>query len=479
MRIYFMGIAGAAMGNAALLLRALGHEVSGADANVYPPMSDILAAAGIAYFEGYDAARLARHAPELVVVGNALARGNPEVEWLLETRALPFRSLPAVLAEFVLARRRSIVVAGTHGKTTTTALASHLLRAAGVDPGFLIGGAPQDPPTGTHAGGVDAPFVIEGDEYDSAFFDKRSKFIHYAPHIAVLNNLEFDHADIFRDLADVQRTFSHLLRLVPRNGFVVWNADDENLRALPPAPWTRLVGVSAAGAPDAALRIEDFREGPAGASFRLAWHGRRWASVEWALPGLFNARNAAMAALAAGLVLHPDDPTRLDPAALAGFRPVRRRQQLLFESGRLVLVEDFGHHPTAIRETLRSLRSRFPGRLITAAFEPRSNTARTRVLEGAFTEALAEADAVLLGPVDRAERLAAGERLDTAGIAKTLIGRGREAYACASNDDVFAHLERTITDSSSTPRLVVLFSNGAFGGIIARVAARAAEVTAS
>ncbi|MFM1749514.1 MAG: hypothetical protein RLZZ188_3180, partial [Verrucomicrobiota bacterium] len=207
-----MGVCGTAMGNAALLARAAGHEVLGADAGVYPPMSTVLAAAGVALHEGYDAARLAALAPDLVVVGNAMSRGNPEVEWLLDTRGLAFTSLPAFLHDFILRARRNLVICGTHGKTTTTALTAFLLRAAGRDPGFLIGGVPQDPPTGSHLGAAADPFVIEGDEYDSAFFDKRSKFIHYAPHVAVLNNLEFDHADIFRDVADVQRTFIHLSR---------------------------------------------------------------------------------------------------------------------------------------------------------------------------------------------------------------------------------------------------------------------------
>src|SRR5690606_18604369 len=214
MQIYFMGICGTAMGNAALLARAAGHEVLGADTGVYPPMSTVLTEAGIELHEGYDAARLRRLAPDLVVIGNAMSRGNPEVEWLLDTRELRFVSLPALLHDTVLATRKNIVVCGTHGKTTTTALTAFLLRENGRDPGFLIGGVPLDPPTGNHLGAAADPFVIEGDEYDSAFFDKRSKFIHYAPHVAVLNNLEFDHADIFRDLADVQRTFSHLTRIV-------------------------------------------------------------------------------------------------------------------------------------------------------------------------------------------------------------------------------------------------------------------------
>ncbi|MBP9901120.1 MAG: Mur ligase, partial [Verrucomicrobia bacterium] len=200
MKIYFMGLCGTAMGNAALLARAAGHDVLGADTGVYPPMSTVLAEAGIALHEGYDPQRLAGLAPDLVVIGNAMSRGNPEVEWLLEQRTIRFTSLPALLHDQVLSGRQNLVICGTHGKTTTTSLAAYLLRENGRDPGFLIGGVPVDPPVGNHLGAAADPFVIEGDEYDSAFFDKRSKFIHYAPHIAVLNNLEFDHADIFRDL---------------------------------------------------------------------------------------------------------------------------------------------------------------------------------------------------------------------------------------------------------------------------------------
>lgn len=218
-----MGICGTAMGNAALLLRQAGHEVLGADTGIYPPMSTVLREAGVTIHEGYDPERLRQLAPDLVVIGNAMSRGNPEVEWLLDTRAIPFASLPQLLHDLVLRTRRNIVVAGTHGKTTTTSLAAFLLREAKTDPGWLIGGVPLDPPTGTNLGAAGGPFAIEGDEYDSAFFDKRSKFIHYAPRIAVLNNLEFDHADIFRDLADIQRTFSHLVRIVPRSGYVVMN----------------------------------------------------------------------------------------------------------------------------------------------------------------------------------------------------------------------------------------------------------------
>jgi len=458
-----MGIGGTAMGNAALLFRQAGHDVCGADTGVYPPMSTVLHAAGIAVHEGYDAARLQALAPDQVVIGNAMSRGNPEVEWLLDTRAIPFRSLPALLHDHILAHRSNLVVCGTHGKTTTTALAAFLLREAGADPGWLIGGVPVDPPTGTHLGAPAGPFVIEGDEYDSAFFDKRSKFIHYAPHIAVLNNLEFDHADIFRDLADVQRTFAHLVRIVPRSGCIVMNGDDANLRALGPTPWTSVVRVGVA--PDNDLLIRDFVEGPDGAGFSLVWKGAAWARVEWALPGLFNARNAAMAAAAVGLLLHRADPRRLELGALARFRGVKRRQEMLHGSPGLAVIEDFGHHPTALEETLRSLRARHPGRTLTAVFEPRSNTARTRILQDGFVRALATADEVYLGAVNRVEKLPVAERFDVAAVTQALGAAGVPAWHFQDNRALLAALVQATLPVRGAPRVVVFFSNGSFDGI--------------
>jgi len=492
MKLYFMGICGTAMGNAALLARAAGHEVLGSDLGVYPPMSTVLARAGIAVHAGYDPERLESLAPDLVVIGNAMSRGHPEVEWLLDTRALPFTSLPALLHESVLRHRRNIVVAGTHGKTTTTALTAFLLRENGRDPGYLIGGVPQDPPEGSHLGAPDDPFVIEGDEYDSAFFDKRSKFIHYAPHIAVLNNIEFDHADIFRDLADVQRTFGHFTRIVPRCGFVVMNGDDANLRALGPLPWTRVVRVGLG--PENDLRITGFAEGATGASFVLEWRGEPWAEVHWSLPGLYNARNAAMAACAAGLafgpaphgagarpagsVPNPTDTAAIDPrgialGALARFRGVRRRQEVRVSTAALTVIEDFGHHPTALEETLISLRARFPGARLVAAFEPRSNTARTKVMEAGFARALAKADEVYLGAVNRAEKLAEDERFDAAGVARQLEGQGVRAQWFRANDALYERLVRDTLPPNGPPRVVVFFSNGSFDGIIDRYAAAA------
>jgi UDP-N-acetylmuramate: L-alanyl-gamma-D-glutamyl-meso-diaminopimelate ligase len=469
MRIYFMGICGTAMGQAALLARAAGHEVLGADRGIYPPMSTVLAEAGITVHEGYDPVRLEKLAPDLVVIGNAMTRGHPEIEWLLDTRALPWTSLPALLHDLVLRHRRNIVVAGTHGKTTTTALTAFLLRENGRDPGFLIGGVPQDPPNGSHLGAAADPFVIEGDEYDSAFFDKRSKFIHYAPHIAVLNNLEFDHADIFRDLADVQRAFSHLTRIVPRNGFVVLNGDDANLRALGPLAWTRVVRVGTGEAND--LRITGFTEGAAGAAFQLAWRGQPWAEVRWTLPGIFNARNAAVAACAAALAACPGQPTALRLDALARFRAVRRRQEVRASTPAVTVIEDFGHHPTALAETLGSLRARFPGARLTAAFEPRSNTARTRLLQGGFTRALALADEVYLGAVSRAEALPDNERFDAEAVVQQLETQGVSAQCFASNQALCDRLLAETQPRPDAPRVVVFFSNGSFDGIIDRYAA--------
>ena len=472
MKLYFMGICGTAMGNAALLARAAGHDVLGADAGVYPPMSDVLAAAGIAVLDGYDPVRLARLAPDLVVIGNAMSRGHPEIEWLLDTRALAFTSLPAWLSDFVLTGRKSIVVSGTHGKTTTTALTAFLLRESGRDAGFLIGGVPLDPPVGHHLGQRDQPFVIEGDEYDSAFFDKRSKFIHYQPHVAVFNNLEFDHADIFRDLVDAQRTFSHLMRIVPRNGYLVMNGDDRNLRALGAAPWTNVVTVGVGEEND--VRILGFSEDRDGSRFQLDYRGAGWGDVRWAQPGLFNARNAAMAATAAALAIDPQQPTALSLEPLARFRGVRRRQEALVTTPALTVIEDFGHHPTALAETLTSFRARFRGARLTAVFEPRSNTARTKALQQDFTRALALADEVYIGAVNRADKLTADQRFDADEVLSDLTARGRQARTAATNAELLAMLQKdTLPPDGNLARVVVFFSNGSFDGIIASYAAAA------
>lgn len=460
-----MGICGTAMGNAALLVREQGHEVCGADTGVYPPMSDVLADAGIEVFDGYDVGRLAALKPDRVVVGNAMSRGNLEVEWLLNQSEVSFISLPQLLHDTVLLGRRPVVISGTHGKTTTSTITTFLLDTAGTEPGWLIGGVPRDLPSGAKLGRGEA-FVIEGDEYDTAFFDKRSKFIHYRPQIAVLNNLEFDHADIFRDLEDVQRTFRHFLRIIPSQGCAIVNGDDVNIAALLPAPWTQVVCVGTGETND--LVIANFEDGVDGASFDLIWKGERWTRVNWPMHGLFNARNAAMAALAAAFSCGHESPMLFDLGALARFRGVKRRQDVLHECASWTVLEDFAHHPTAIAGALEGLRAAYPGRELVVSFEPRSNTARTSLFQDAFTKALSAADRVYLGAVHRADSMAAHERLDTDRMVSELSNAGRVAQAFADNEALFEQLK---ADGSTLAGCVfVFFTNGAFDGVPQRTA---------
>ena len=457
------------MGNAALLMRALGHEVSGSDKGIYPPMSDMLLNSGVKIYDGYSAERLSFINPDLVVVGNVVSRGHPEMEWLLESRALDYVSLPELLRTRLLKNRHNIVVAGTHGKTTTSSIAAFLLREQGENPGWLIGGVPRDLPSGSTPGMDGGAFVIEGDEYDTAFFDKRSKFIQYLPEILLLNNLEFDHADIFRDLQDVQRTFSHVIRLVPRNGYIVANGDDENIAPLlENVSWAPILRVGTGENCD--IRILNFRETPEGSEFDLTWCGHDWGHVAWAQSGIFNARNAAMAATACALYTVTDEPEWAFPLdALAKFQGVKRRREILVDTPTLVAIEDFGHHPTALKLTLQALRERYPNRNLIAAFEPRSNTAVRKLLQDAFTDALANADAVLIAPVHHAS--GGAEKMNTAEVAETLRSRGVDARSPETTEQLLTGLEELVERASpDAPVLVVFFSNGAFGGIIKRFA---------
>jgi UDP-N-acetylmuramate: L-alanyl-gamma-D-glutamyl-meso-diaminopimelate ligase len=470
MRVFFIGVCGTAMGNAAVLLKKLGNKVAGSDAGVYPPMSDVLSGAGIDLFEGFEESLMLDWQPDRVVVGNAVSRGNPQVERLLRTREIPFVSLPQLIGEDLIGDRPSLVVAGTHGKTTTTSLTAYALEQVGASPGYLVGGVPLDLVSGNELGGSDSPFVIEGDEYDSAFFDKRSKFIHYRPRILVLNNLEFDHGDIFRDLQDISRSFSHLLRIVPSDGYVLRNGDDPNLLALPDAPWTTTLSVGQGDAND--LRIADFEEDAEGSRFRLLWRGEEIQVVEWSMPGLFNARNLAMAflstVLSQGEEVDIEDP--FAQAALPDFsacQGVKRRQEVLVEQDGRVVLSDFGHHPTAIEGTLQSLRACWPGYRIVACFEPRSNTAVTNVFQDRFSDALSLADEVLLGAVHRAEKIPKDKRIDTRAMINRVEGAGKQGRAFLENRELGDYLE---SQANTQPTLVVFFSNGSFDGVIERFA---------
>ena len=476
MRVFFIGVCGTAMGNAAVLLKKMGHEVAGSDADVYPPMSDVLAEAGIELFEGFSEESLLGWNPDRVVIGNAVSRGNPQVENLLNKRNIPFVSLPQLIGEDLIGNRPSIVVAGTHGKTTTTALTSYCLSKSGLKPGFLIGGVPLDLPAGNELGELSSPFVIEGDEYDSAFFDKRSKFIHYRPRILILNNLEFDHGDIFRDLEDISRSFSHLLRIVPGNGFVLQNGDDPNLLNLSDAPWTQVISIGLDKGND--LRIVNFEENRRGSRFDLVWRNGSTRRVESGMCGLFNARNLAMSVMASSLMYSIDQGERegldhpmavlpaIDFSKCSG---VKRRQEILLDSENLTVLSDFAHHPTAIEGALESLRARWPDREIVACFEPRSNTAVTNVFQERFAQSLSLADHVLVGEVHRAERLSDDERIDTGFIQSYIEKEGKTAVVFQTNQELSNYLTQNLQNERKRNRLIVFFSNGSFGGAMQEV----------
>ena len=390
MKLHLLGICGTFMGGVAALARALGDRVSGADAGVYPPMSEQLQRLGIALTEGWRVEDIPTDV-DRVVIGNALSRGNPAVEHVLDA-GLDYVSGAQWLAERVLAGRTTVAVAGTHGKTTTTALLAFLLDRAGREPGFLIGGVPADFPVSARLGrigGDPAPFVVEADEYDTAFFDKRSKFVHYRPRIAILNNLEFDHADIFDSLADIQKQFHHLVRTVPRAGRLIVNGDDPALAdVLAKGCWTPVTRFGFGEGHD--WRAEPIS--PDWQAFSVLHHGVPIGEVQWRLLGRHNAANALAALAAADALAVPAAP--LLPH-LSAFQGVARRMQSLGEVAGVTVYDDFAHHPTAIRETLAGLRARVGGARIVVALEPRSNSMRSGAHAAELAPALADADTVV------------------------------------------------------------------------------------
>ncbi|OOG62754.1 UDP-N-acetylmuramate:L-alanyl-gamma-D-glutamyl-meso-diaminopimelate ligase [Rhodanobacter sp. B04] len=422
MRMHILGICGTFMGGVAALARELGHTVEGSDANVYPPMSDQLEALGIELMRGYTAEHLQpgpdHVRPDLIVVGNAMTRGNPAVEYMLDAQ-LRYTSGPQWLGETLLAGREVLAVAGTHGKTTTTSLLAHLLEQAGLAPGFLIGGVPGNFGVSARLG-QGKPFVIEADEYDTAFFDKRSKFVHYRPRIAILNNLEYDHADIFPDVAAIQRQFHHLVRTVPGNGRLIVNAHDRHLaEVLAMGCWTPVETFGIGSGDWQATLVE-----ADGSAFTVHRHGERIGDVHWPLLGNHSVMNA-LAALAAATAAGAD-PRALLPA-FATFESVKRRMELVGEVNGVRVYDDFAHHPTAIATTLAGLRAKVGTARILVALEPRSNSMRQGAHAEALAPSLADADSVVFLhrpelPWDAGHVTAAlGGRGDTAATVDALI----------------------------------------------------------
>jgi UDP-N-acetylmuramate: L-alanyl-gamma-D-glutamyl-meso-diaminopimelate ligase len=452
--IHLLGIAGSAMSPVAGMLKERGYRVTGSDVNVYPPASTQLDALAIRWNEGYRQENL-KPAPDLAVVGNAISRGNAELEYILDEK-IPYCSMPQLLEEYFIAGHTSIVVAGTHGKTTTTAMLAWIFHSAGRRPDFLIGGvAPNFGDRSYGLGGGDE-FIVEGDEYDTAFFDKGPKFLHYHPDELILTSLEYDHADIYPDLASIALQFRRLVNLVPRRGRVlIWGEGAElkevAAKAFCPVETFGLTAESDWCAGD--LLWHD-----SATEFRIAHRGREVARVRIPVAGRHNVLDALAAfALAHGRGI----PADAIEHALATFQSVRRRMEIKGEPGGVLVVEDFAHHPTAIRLTLEAARTRWPGRKIWAAVEPRSNTMRRKVFQEALPPALSRADAVLFGPVNRAQLLADDARLSPEAIAESLRALGQDARAFASAEAIAGHLAA----NANAGDLILVMSNGGFDGL--------------
>ena len=440
MHVHILGICGTFMAGLAILARQLGHEVTGSDANVYPPMSDQLSAQGITLLQGYNPDHL-KKPPDHIVIGNVLTRGNPMVEYILD-HDLPYTSGPQWLAEHVLRDRWVIAVAGTHGKTTVTSMIAWILESAGLSPGFLVGGIPEN--FGVSARIGDAPFfVLEADEYDTAFFDKRSKFIHYRPRTVVLNNIEYDHADIFPDLDAIMRQFHHLIRVVPGNGLIVRAARDANIsEILSMGCWTP---VKKFGEKDANWRAT-LRSGD-GSAFEVRGEGAK-GDVDWSLLGQHNVDNALAAIAASHDAGVPVDEATI---ALGGFRNVKRRMEERANINNIIVYDDFAHHPTAIAASLGGLRARVGSARILAVLELRSNTMRMGVHRAELGAALRCADLVW---VHRAPDIAWS-------IEQLIEGFGSNGHAISDIDAIVEGVAECARPSDH----ILIMSNAAFGGI--------------
>jgi UDP-N-acetylmuramate: L-alanyl-gamma-D-glutamyl-meso-diaminopimelate ligase len=455
-RVHVIGVCGTAMATLAALLKSKGFDVRGSDQNVYPPMSDFLVQQGITLLQGYRPEHITADL-DLVVVGNAISRGNPELEEVLD-RKIRYCSLPEAVRDHFLWARRSVVITGTHGKTTTTALTGWLLAAGGVDPSMLVGGIAENF-DGSYRIGGGRDFVIEGDEYDSAFFDKTAKFLKYLPDIAVINNIEFDHADIYADMDAVMTAFARLVRLVPRRGLLLVGADSPAARSLVERAVSR-VQTFGTGA-DLDWQAHDLVAGDETTRFQVRRNGLPFGAFDVPLLGAHNVRNA-LAAIAVATDIGIDDVRIREGLRL--FAGVKRRLEVVGVADGVTVYDDFAHHPTAVAETLNGLRAAHPGARIWAAFEPRSASSCRRVFQDDFARAFAAADEVLIAPVFRST-LAEQERLSVPRLVEDLRSAGQSARAPESLDGIV----ETIVRERRTGDLVVLMSNGGFGGIHKRL----------
>ncbi|RYD41851.1 MAG: UDP-N-acetylmuramate:L-alanyl-gamma-D-glutamyl-meso-diaminopimelate ligase [Verrucomicrobiaceae bacterium] len=447
-KFHFTGICGTAMGAVAAAMKQRGFTVTGSDTNVYPPMSDFLRGQGITIAEGYREENIPADT-DVVIIGNAISRGNPEAEAALD-RKLLYHSLPEVMKEFFLRGKRNFVVSGTHGKTTTSSMLTWLFESAGRNPGYMIGGLPKN--LGCGARFTDSDFnVLEGDEYDTAFFDKRSKFLHYLPECVVVNNVEFDHADIYNSLDEIKLTFRRLLNIVPRGGVAYVNGDEQNcldVSANAPCPVTT-VGFGE----NCTLRIESVKYDTDRSSFSLGG-----VSYSVRMTGEFNVRNAAMAAAAATFAGLSEEEIR---AGLESFDGVARRQELKGEVNGIKVIDDFAHHPTAIRLAVQSLRQRHPDSRLWILFEPRSNTTRRAVFQTELAEALAEADFSVVAAITDIHKIPENDRLNPDKLSADIARLGGTGWYLPDVEAIVAKVK----ENAASGDIIAVLSNGGFGGI--------------
>tara|TARA_B100000575_G_scaffold242411_1_gene205751 strand:+ start:242 stop:1585 length:1344 start_codon:yes stop_codon:yes gene_type:complete len=436
------------MGSVAAALQNRGYTITGSDQNVYPPMSDFLIENNINVSVGHDENNIPDKV-DLVVVGNAMSRGNVEVESVLN-RKIPYTSLPELIKRYFLQGKRNIVITGTHGKTTTSSIIAHLLNDNGLNPNLMIGGIPLDIGEGGRFTESEF-FVIEGDEYDTAFFDKRSKFVHYMPEIVVVNNIEFDHADIFNNIEEIKLSFKRMLNIVPENGIVFVNGDDND--AVEVTENCRAPVIKVGANDDCDFKIENLNLESFNSSFSIKDN-----SYQLPLDGEFNVRNAAMA-IAVSDFLNIDQKNIIE--SVSKFSGIARRQELRGEEKNVKVIDDFGHHPTAIAATIGALKQRYPDSKIWAIFEPRSNTSRRNLLQSELEDSLSQADGVIISEVPNPEKVPDGELLDVETVIENLSSKGKEAFIGLSSDDIVCKLI-PLTCSGDT---IVVLSNGGFGGI--------------
>jgi UDP-N-acetylmuramate: L-alanyl-gamma-D-glutamyl-meso-diaminopimelate ligase len=451
--VHLIAACGTAMGSLAGMLCHRGYRVTGSDTHVYPPMSDFLRDEGIEILSGYSADHV-HPAPDLVIVGNAISRGNPELEAVLDS-AIPYAHLPEVLRDMFLPGRQPLVVSGTHGKTTTTALVAHLLRTAGADPSWLVAGLPRDLPRPYHLGDGDW-FVLEGDEYDSAYFAKFAKFLFYRPHLLIVNNIEFDHADIFRDLDEIQRAFRQVVNQVPQSGLVLAGGDDPIVTQVTESCLAPVQTFGLGAGND--WRAVSIRQEDGFQSFELIGPEGCAGRMRLGMSGEHNLRNAVGALAATAFAGY--DPATL-ATALESFVGVRRRQELLGTIKGVTLIDDFAHHPTAVAQTLAGLRQAQPDRRLWSVFEPASSTNSRATFEEDYLEAFCHADAVIIGSVPRPERSRDDEPFSPERLARNLRNSGTAAWSLDRPERIVSHLVRETAPGD----LVVFMSNAGFGGV--------------